>query len=218
MLTKEQIASIRINIRNRGVETIDLETEMVDHISTGVEDKMKLGASFRDAFKATMLEFGPYGMAKLQDMKYDTLRKKGFKRLLKKYLELLTPPKILASLSFSFILYTTFYYFPSNIAFKTVSISIFLLFLSSLVFLKIKNYKKKYSQIKSFDQLLSLIYIFFNAPFYEIFINSSPTNVLMKTLIVILPSLFFYSYFEVFSKLYKEIEVDYINSLSKCNY
>jgi len=211
MLTKEQIKSIRINIRNRGVETIDLEIEMLDHISSGVEEKMKQGASFRNAYKAVMLEFGPHGMSQLQSMKYDTLCKKGLKLLLKKYLELLTPPKIFASLCISFLLYTIFYYFPSNTLFKSVSISIFFIFFLSLLIIKIKNHKKKYSQIKSYDQILSFVFIIFNAPFYDIFINSQTTSVLAKTLIIMLPSLFFYSYFEVFLKLYRELEEDYNN-------
>ena len=211
MLTKEQVEAIRINIRNRGVETIDLEIEMLDHISSGVEERMKLGASFRDAYKAVVLEFGPHGMSQLQSIKYDALRKKGLKLLIKEYLELLIPPKIFASLSISFLLYTIFYYFPSNILFKSVSISTFFIFFLSLLILKIKNYKKKYSQIKSYDQILSFVFIMFNLPFYDFYINSQTTNILVKTLIIMLPSLFCYSYFVVFLQLYKGLEKDYNN-------
>ena len=214
MLSKEQIESIRTNIRNRGIETIDLEIEMVDHISTAVEEKMQEGKSFRDAFKIVMIEFGPHGMSKLQQKKYNYLQRKGLKLIGEKYLELLTPPKVFASLCFTVILYVLFLYYPSEILFDTIGLIAFTIFLTSISYLKIKNFKKNYSQVKSFDRNLTIIYFLFYLPYSRIFFYSNGYSAIWKSIIIMSACIFFYSYLSVFRKSYEELDFKYKSYLA----
>lgn len=209
MLTKRQIESIRTNICNRGIETIDLEIEMLDHISSAVEEKMTKGKSFRDSYKSVMLDFGPYGMHRLQQKKYKSLLKDGIKRIGRKYLELLTPPQIIASLSISLIIYITFYYFTSDMLFESASFGSIIIYLFSILYIKVKTFKNKYSQIQSYDNILTLSYFFFYVPLTNVLINTPEFNTLGKTFMIMIPNLYFYSYLSVISKLYKELEENY---------
>lgn len=104
-LSDNHINWIRNNIRNRGITSIDLEYEMVDHIASATEEQMSKGLSFRDAFKNVMFSFGPYGMEKLQEKKTKELHSRGYKLLWKNVLLFFRWPKILLTASVFFSSY-----------------------------------------------------------------------------------------------------------------
>ncbi len=57
-LSEEQIESIKMNIRSRGIRYIDLELEFVDHIYCAVEKEMTRGLTLYNAYKKVIASFG----------------------------------------------------------------------------------------------------------------------------------------------------------------
>ena len=170
-LTNHQVEAIRNNICKRGVETIDLEYEMVDHIATAVEEKMDEGSSFYDAFKAVMISFGPYGMEKLQKERNKKLIREGWKLAFQYFKTYFRLPKIILTIAIVLGLYSI-YTLSSNAVF------IFeVLYITSVVvslgFVVYDSWKMRH---KNFSQLLivgRLYYITSVLPlnFYGIFSN-----------------------------------------------
>ena len=170
-LTKEQIEAIRKNICNRGIDTIDLEYEMVDHIATAVEEKMEEGKTFYDAYKAVMVTFGPYGMEKLQKERNKKLEREGWKlafQYLRTYFRL---PKITLTIAIVLGLYSL-YTLSSNAVFIFETLYIISMFVS-FAFVIYDSWKMRH---KKFSQLLivgRLYYITSVLPlnFYGLFSN-----------------------------------------------
>lgn len=160
MLTKEQIDWIRTNIRNRGIETIDLEHEMVDHISTAVEEKLEEGVPLRDAYKTVVNSFGPFGLQKLQDLKYAKLRKKGRRMIVRNLKVYLTPPKVALTFLIAVVLYVLY---STDISRQYIVIAVIGIALLGPLFLisgfkEVIKAKEKYSSIKALYQVHSIIY------------------------------------------------------------
>lgn len=198
MLTKEQTNWIRTNIRNRGIETIDLEIEMVDHISSAVEEKLEDGIQFRDAYKSVVNAFGPFGLQKLQDQKYGQLRKKGFWMILRNLKVYLTPPKLALTLLIASILFAL-YSVDAIRAYVFYTIYLLALFAPLIYFLSSKertHARKNYSSIKAIFQIYPILYYFiFYIPSFSISlkIETLPLYWIMShSLLQIIVSLAFY--------------------------
>ncbi|MCF8370964.1 MAG: hypothetical protein K9H64_05030 [Bacteroidales bacterium] len=198
MLTKEQTDWIRTNIRNRGIETIDLEHEMVDHISSAVEEKLDEGVAFRDAYKSVVNEFGPFGLKKLQYSKNIKLRKKGRRMIFRNMKAYLKPPKIALTLLIAAILFTLYsiidirYY----VYYSVIAISLFAPVTYLLASKQRRQLKEKFTCIKAMYQIndnsIFLYYIFY----VQIIIGDKPTSIAWMTIssmIVIILSLAFYA-------------------------
>ncbi|MCF8370963.1 MAG: hypothetical protein K9H64_05025 [Bacteroidales bacterium] len=159
MLTKEQIDWIRTNIRNRGIETIDLEHEMVDHISTAVEEKLVEGIPLRDAYKSVVNSFGPFGLQKLQDLKYAKLRKKGRRMIVRNLRVYLNPPKIALTLMLTVVIYALYSFNIDriNIFYPVVFIALVAPMFFLLGFKERIKARENYSSMKALFQIHSII-------------------------------------------------------------
>ena len=104
-ITEEQIEQIRKTIKMRGINTIDLEYEMVDHISTAVEEKMNEGYEFQSAFDEVLASFGHCGFSKLQKEREKKLRKEGRKKMNKHFISFFKLPQLMVTIILTISIY-----------------------------------------------------------------------------------------------------------------
>ena len=57
-LTKEHIDYIIKDLHHRGIVLEGFDDEIIDHVCTGVEERMRSGKKFIDAYRATLRSFG----------------------------------------------------------------------------------------------------------------------------------------------------------------
>lgn len=198
MLTKEQTDWIRTNIRNRGIETIDLEHEMTDHISSAVEEKLEHGIEFRDAYKSVVAAFGPFGLQRLQKEKYSRLKKKGYRMIFRNMKAYLKLPQIVLTLLIAAILYALYSIVEEDV--YVVYVVLALALFSPLVYLlsskQRREIKDNFTSIKAMYRINGEIAIL-----YYIFINPiifgtayMPSSILMiASMVAVILSLAFYS-------------------------
>ncbi len=168
MLNVKQIQWIRTNIRNRGIETIDLEYEIVDHVSSAVEEKLAEGVSFIDAYKSVVNAFGPFGFKKLQSQKYAKLRKKGRRMIFQNMKSYFKFPKIALPFLIASILYSLYSYFDYDM-YLFYGVIVFTLFTPMVYFISSKQRRKireNYTSVKAMHQINNGIFMT-----YYIFIN-----------------------------------------------
>lgn len=65
-LNENEIELISAYIRQKGVEQDELHDDLLDHICTGIENRIQQGDSFEDAFQYTITLFGPGGVKQVQ--------------------------------------------------------------------------------------------------------------------------------------------------------
>lgn len=63
-LTDQQLQFILNRIRSEGISRVDLQNDVLDHISCLVEERMDNGASFEEAFSTVVNTFTPSGSLK----------------------------------------------------------------------------------------------------------------------------------------------------------
>ena len=212
MITKVQQNSIRINIADRGIMTIDLEAEMVDHISSAVEDRMEGGMSFRDAYKATIIEFGPQGLEYLQQDKNKALIKKGLRLIAHKFVEITTPPKVFISLLVSVLVYFIISLSPDRIlVFDIIFYGTLLSSLGIFGMFFYKNIRIRFSQINAFSSIFFLCFQLMNI--LNIVILSDKRLALYSDLflssIIMFSGLLFTSFFMVLISVNGELKQEY---------
>ena len=85
-LTKEQLATIKAFINKKGINYLDVQMEILDHVASGVEEKMNANAalSFDDALKQTHASFGIFGFGGVEDSIVNGMSKK-YNRIFWKY-------------------------------------------------------------------------------------------------------------------------------------
>lgn len=66
-LTVSEIATIRHYLRTNGLETAAVLDDLADHICCIVEEKIRRGESFPDAFAATITQFTPEDVREIQE-------------------------------------------------------------------------------------------------------------------------------------------------------
>ncbi len=212
MLTQIQQNSIRINIAGRGIETIDLEAEMVDHISSAVEESMEKGKSFRDAYKATIIGFGPHGLEYLQNKKNKSLIKKGIKLIAYKFVEITTPPKVFISLIIGVLVYFILNISPDRvIAFNILFYGVWLSSLCIYGIYTYKNHKVRFSQINAFNSIFGISYYLVNPVFVPRMINDGIAlhSDLYLTSMIMISGLIFTSFFLVLLSTKRELNQKY---------
>lgn len=72
-LSEQQIELIGAYIREKGVAQDALHEDLLDHVCTGIENRMQQGESFEDAFQHTIALFGPGGMRQVQQDTFELL-------------------------------------------------------------------------------------------------------------------------------------------------
>ena len=77
-LTKEQLNAIKAFISKKGISYLDVQMEILDHVASGVEEKMNANAvlSFEDALKQTHASFGIFGFGGVEDAIVNGMSKK----------------------------------------------------------------------------------------------------------------------------------------------
>lgn len=201
---------IRKNIRNRGVNTLDLEIELADHILLAVEEKMKTGLSFYNSYKDVMLSFGPNGLEKLQNEKYNLLVKKGRKLVYKQFIEFITIPKIFLTLMIGAVLFTiSANNFYLKEVFLSIIISLFVFTAINTFRIKIKYLKNNFSQIIANERLFSIAYYIAYIPAFIVFQNIAEINQVFFVIYLVFIIIIFFSYNVVMRKTVVEIEMNY---------
>jgi hypothetical protein len=72
-LTEHQTELISAYIRQKGVAQDALHDDLLDHICTGIENRMQQGDSFEDAFSYIITLFGPGGVKQVQQDTFELL-------------------------------------------------------------------------------------------------------------------------------------------------
>lgn len=68
-LSSAQLIAVKSFIQSRGIKYIDVQTEIVDHVASAIEEKMDGNAllKFEDALKQTHASFGIFGFGSMED-------------------------------------------------------------------------------------------------------------------------------------------------------
>ncbi len=72
-LNENEIEMISAYIRQKGVAQDELHDDLLDHICTGIENRMQQGNSFENAFQHTITLFGPGGVKQVQQDTFELL-------------------------------------------------------------------------------------------------------------------------------------------------
>lgn len=85
-LNKELLNAIKAFISKKGITYLDVQMEILDHVASGVEEKMNANAelSFDDALKQTHASFGIFGFGGVEDSIVNGMSKK-YNRIFWKY-------------------------------------------------------------------------------------------------------------------------------------
>jgi hypothetical protein len=75
-LSEQQVDFIRDRIRREGIETEDLENDVLDHLCCSVEYEMDRSKSFEEAFEKVFYEFVPAGGLQRLQLEIDMLNPK----------------------------------------------------------------------------------------------------------------------------------------------
>jgi hypothetical protein len=155
-LSKEEIKFIGTYLLNNNVVYIDIRQEMMDHISSAVENKMEHEKlDFYDAFKKYMIE------NKSDLMKINKTSMSFSWNEIYKFLKYLISPKMIL---ISVLMILSYFYLDINSYFSkqlTFSNLVFILFISVVLFQLSYYYlylKKKYYCIEKTGQMLLVVY------------------------------------------------------------
>jgi hypothetical protein len=103
VLNKSQIKVISKLIEMKGVNHIDVNLELTDHIATEIEELISKNPSinFTTAVKTIFLKYSRFHFMKIEEEKEKQIRKIATKDILKEFISFFTIPKII----FTFILF-----------------------------------------------------------------------------------------------------------------
>lgn len=81
-LNNEQLTEIKNFISKKGIQYVDVQMEILDHVASSVEERMNLdeNLSFDDALKQTHASFGIFGFGGVEDSIVNAMTKK-YKRI-----------------------------------------------------------------------------------------------------------------------------------------
>ena len=166
-LTKDQIQFVDNYLKNSDVIYIDIRYEMIDHIATAVEEKMEAeNLDFYDAFKN-------YMVTNKKIILKNNKEASSFSWVeIKKYLQFLTEPIMLA---FGVLLFLLYYfvdiksYFSKDFTYNNMLTSLIILICLFQIVYYYVYFKKRYYSIEKSGMTLFIIYyinMFLN-PFYR---------------------------------------------------
>jgi hypothetical protein len=169
VLQKQQIKHISNLIKMKGVNYIDVNQELTDHVASEVEELMSKNPSidFMAVVKAVFLKYNRFYFMKIEEEKEKQIRKKAKKDLFKAFISYFTIPKIIFTLflffSIKFILSNQLSDYLIAVVFTFSLISVFF-----LAYYKRKLIGKgKYIQL----QIYNTAYVTLYAVNFNIFIN-----------------------------------------------
>ena len=161
-LTKEQIEELYAFTRKHYVVHYDLQTELVDHLSNGIEEQWEQNPnlSFDNALGVEFKKFGVFGFMDVVDSKKVQMNKKYFGLILHFYKDYFKLPKILFLLGCIFVFNFGINFFPNN--YKLDLINGVLLFSAVLLIIASFLNKKRLKKGKRW-LLKDIIYQFGNS-------------------------------------------------------
>lgn len=154
-LTEAQIEELYAFTRKKYVEHYDVQTELVDHLATSIEEKMNTNnINFETALQQVYTQFGIFGFSELVEKKGMEVVSKNRLFFRKSFIEYFKLPKFLLLLMIFLVSYNAFKFASATFVFYTffATIGIF----STIIFLKIILIKRS---IKT--PLLQFKHIFF---------------------------------------------------------
>lgn len=158
--TQEQIQELYTFTRKHFVEHYDLQTELVDHLSNGIEEQWKENPhlTFKEALNKEFKKFGVCGFHDVITEKAKAINKKYWKIILGFYREYFRLPKILMILAAIALTYTIVMTFSIEVR-KFVLPSGMLICLLPLLGASIRN-KRKYKNLEKKWMLQERIYLY----------------------------------------------------------
>ena len=162
-LTELQIQELYTFTKKKGIDYIDLQDELVDHLVCAIDDKLADNPSltFEKVFQTEYKKFGIFGFDGILMERSKQLEKKALRLFLNDILGFFKIPKIF----FTICLFSIFYYLMSfnylvEIVYYSVGLSSFT-FLVYTLFIRFKDLKKVSSKY-----LVATQYRFFNTILY----------------------------------------------------
>ena len=106
-LTKDHIAEIESFVRRKGIEYLDVQMEIIDHVASAVEEKLSSEPTltFDEALKKAHLSFGIFGFSGMEDSIAKALGKKYNRIFWKQFRTLFGPKYLLLIFLFGFLAY-----------------------------------------------------------------------------------------------------------------
>lgn len=161
VLTNNQIQALRTFIRKKGVVFIDLQDELIDHMSSGIEEQMSEDASvkFEDALAKEYKKFGIFGFDDILSEKAKAIELKGVKMFFLDVLNYLKLPKLVLSIASFYLMYFVIDNYPSAklYAFSIITLMSVVIPYRSLYWkFKFKKSEKKYISILKYMMMLQL--------------------------------------------------------------
>jgi hypothetical protein len=178
-LSEDQIALIRKVVIAKGIDYIDLQDELVDHLANAVTARLEENSSlsFQKVLHQECNKFGPFGFKKILRKRERYLINRSFKTCLRLLLDYFTIPKIV----FSIVLY--WFYFQlmlsvdSGLIMQVAKVlSVVLILANLLIYWKnLFSFGAKYLIVSVYRHaLLIMAYIIFIIPLKEVSAESSP--------------------------------------------
>ncbi|MFT4203419.1 MAG: hypothetical protein QM610_05845 [Chitinophagaceae bacterium] len=165
-LTTEQIQHIDNFCEQWGVNYYDVKVELVDHISTTIENLMikKPELTFDDAFLESKRAFGEFGFEQIIREKEKAISRNGRKQQLQYLLGFFTLPKILLTVAYISVCCAMIKFLPENVT-KNIAITLMIpsfflaIFIPSMFYHKADYYIKSYIKYnnQNFDQIRPLL-------------------------------------------------------------
>lgn len=165
-LTTEQIQRIDDFCEQWGVNYYDVKMELVDHISTTIENLMTNNSqlTFDDAFIEARRSFGEIGFDQIVRQKENAISRNGRKQQLQYLLGFFTLPKILLTIAYILACCAMIKFLPENVM-KNIALATMLtsfvitMLVSSMFYHKADCYFKSYINYKAqkFNQIRPLL-------------------------------------------------------------
>lgn len=178
-LSQEQIELIRKVVKAKGVDYIDLQDELVDHLANAViarfEEKSSL--SFQKVLHQECNKFGAFGFKKILKERKRLMINKSFRLYLKLLIAYFTIPKIVFSLVLYWFCFQLMLSVESNFVIRTARlISVVLILANLLIYWKnLFSYSSKYLIVSVYrNALLIMAYIVFSMPSKMVSAELSP--------------------------------------------
>lgn len=107
MITKEQTAKLFDFVRAKHVRYYDLQVELVDHLASGIEEKMASDpqVSFDDALQWVYRSFGIFGFGKIVMEKEAAVSRQSIRLWYNEFLHWFKWPKLLVTLLLFFVVW-----------------------------------------------------------------------------------------------------------------
>lgn len=177
-LTEAQIEELYAFTRKKYVEYYDVQTELVDHLATSIEEKMSTSnINFETALQQVYAQFGIFGFSDLVGQKEMEVALKGRTLFRKSFIEYFKLPKILLLLMIFLVSFKAFqvvslafvlYSFYALIGIFNVILITKIILIKRSIKLPLLQFKNIYILSSSVGSYLLILQVFFNLSFSDL--------------------------------------------------